>query len=105
VVQLAYKKDFDRVTAAWNAYWEGDIVGRPPVWAVVNKPGAAPPDLSGRYFHAVHRNYEHMLQQVDLWLEGTEFLGEALPLVGPDLGPDQFAAFLGSAFEFSPDSP
>ena len=104
-MQLAYKQDFERVTGVWKAYWEGEVVSRPPVWAVVTRPGAAPVDLSRRYYHVVHRNYDHFLQQVDLMLEGTEFLGESLPLIGPDLGPDQFAAFLGSDFEFSPDSP
>jgi hypothetical protein len=104
-MQLAYKQDYDRVTEVWKAYWEGEVLSRPPVWAVVTKPGAPPNDLNRRYYHAVHRNFEHFLAQVDLWLEGTEFLGESLPLVGPDLGPDQFAAFLGSDFEFSTDSP
>jgi len=104
-MQLAYKQDFDRVTEVWKAYWEGEIITRPPVWATVTKPGAQPNDLGRRYWHAVHGNFDFLIQQIDLWLEGTEFLGEAVPNVGPDLGPDQFAAFLGSDFEFSADSP
>jgi hypothetical protein len=71
----------------------------------VTRPGAQPNDLGRRYWHAVHGNFDHLLQQIDLWLEGTEFLGESVPNFGPDFGPDQFAAFLGSDFEFSPDSP
>jgi hypothetical protein len=104
-MQLAYKQDFDRVKNAWNAYWEGDVVNRPPVWAVVSRPDAPPSDLSRRYYHAVHGHHGRMLEQIDLWLEGTEFLGESIPMFEPDLGPDQFAAFLGTEFEFSDDSP
>lgn len=104
-MQLAYKQDFENVKAVWNAYWEGEILSRPPVWAAVTKPGARPNDLGRRYYHAVHGNYSFMLDQIDLWLEDTEFLGESVPLFGPDFGPDQFAAFLGTDFEFSNESP
>jgi hypothetical protein len=104
-MQLAYKQDFDRVKSVWNAFWEGEVVNRPPVWATVARPGAARGDLDRHYWHAVKGNHAYMLEQIDRWLEGTEFLGESLPLFGPDLGPDQFAAFLGTDFEFSDDSP
>jgi hypothetical protein len=104
-MQLAYKQDFDRAREVWKAYWEGEIISRPPVWATVTRPGARPNDLERHYWHAVHGNFDFLIQQIDLWLADTEFLGESVPIFGPDLGPDQFAAFLGSDFEFSGDSP
>ncbi len=103
--QLAYKPDFDRVKTVWNAYWEGEVLGRPPVWATVARPGMPAGDLTRRYWHAVKGNFGYILDQVDLWLEGTEFLAESLPMFAPDYGPDQFAAFLGTDFEFSDSSP
>jgi hypothetical protein len=103
--RLAYKPDFDRVKAAWNAFWEGDVPGRPPVWATVAKPGLPRGDLDRRYWHAVSGNFNYILDQLDLWLENTAFLGESVPMFAPDFGPDQFAAFLGSDFEFSDASP
>ncbi len=36
---LACKPDFDRVRTVWNAYWEGEVLSRPPVWAAVPRPG------------------------------------------------------------------
>jgi hypothetical protein len=102
---LACKPDFDRVKTAWNAYWEGEVLSRPPVWAAVPRPGMPTGDLTRRYWHAVHGNFEYILDQVDMWLAGTEFLGESVPLFAPDYGPDQFAAFLGTDFEFSDSSP
>jgi hypothetical protein len=104
-MQLAYKQDFERVSNVWKAYWEGEIITRPPVWATVTRPDARPHDLDRRYWHAVHGNFDLLLEHIDTWLEGTDFLGESVPCFGPDLGPDQFAAFLGSDFAFSPDSP
>ncbi|HET6485987.1 MAG TPA: hypothetical protein VFH83_06185 [Spirochaetia bacterium] len=104
-MQLQYKPDFEQVKTLWNAYWEGEIVRRPLVVAAVPRPGRPRGNLGDRYFHTVHRNDEHLMKQIDLILESTEFLAEAIPHFGPDLGPDQFAAFLGSDFAFSPDSP
>jgi len=104
-MRLEYKPDFDSVKNAWSAYWEGQIVKRPLVWAQVPRPGKERGDLSRRYWHAVHGDFGHVMEQIDLWLEGTEFLGEAIPMAAPDFGPDQFAAFFGSDFEFSDASP
>jgi 5-methyltetrahydrofolate--homocysteine methyltransferase len=104
-VSLAYKPDFEQVKRVWNAYWEGEVLGRPPVWAVATRPGMPQGDLYRRYWHAVGGNFNYILDQVDMWLEGNEFLAESVPMFGPDFGPDQFAAFLGSDFEFSDESP
>jgi hypothetical protein len=81
------------------------VKGRPPVWASVTRPGRVDREPPLRYWHAVHGNYDFMMQGIDRWLAATEFLGESVPMVGPDYGPDQFAAWLGSEFVFSADSP
>jgi hypothetical protein len=104
-MHLHYKPDFEQTKVRWKAYWEGEVLGRPPVWAEVRKPGAPRADLSRRYWHAVHDDIETNLAQMDLALSGTEYLGEAIPHMAPDFGPDQFAAFFGSDFEFSDGSP
>ena len=88
----------------WNAFWEKEVPGRPLVWATVTKPGRDPDRLSDRYWHAVQGHHQHTMEQIDLWLEETEFLGESLPFYSPDYGPDQFAAFLGGEFQFSEGS-
>ncbi len=103
--QLAYKPDFERVKSAWNAFWEGEVFGRPPVWATVTRPGMKQGELYRRYWHAVSGNFNYILDQIDMSLEATEFLAESVPMFGPDFGPDQFASFLGTDFEFSDESP
>lgn len=102
---LDYKPDFERVKRVWDAYWEGEVLDRPPVWATVRRPGTPEGDLARRYWHAVHGSFDYLLEQIDLWLAGTEFLAESVPMFPPDFGPDQFAAFLGTEFEFSDRSP
>ncbi len=102
---LAGKPDFDRVRRVWDAYWAGEVLDRPPVWATVRRPGTEAVDLSRRYWYAVRGRFDDLLDRVDLWLDGTEFLAESVPMFAPDFGPDQFAAFLGTEFEFSDSSP
>jgi len=104
-VLLSTRLDIDRVKDMWRHYWVGEVTGRPLVWASVTRSGATPDDLSRRYWHAVHGNHDLMMAEIDRWLAETEFLGESVPMLGPDYGPDQFAAWLGSDFEFSDDSP
>lgn len=104
-MRLSTRSDFDEVKDRWRHYWAGEVKDRPLVWATASRPGATPGDLSRRYWRAVHGEHEAMLREIDRWLAATEFLGEAVPMFGPDYGPDQFAAWLGSEFAFSDDSP
>ena len=46
-MQLAYKRDFDRAREVLKAYWEGEIISRPPVWATVTRPARDPTALRG----------------------------------------------------------
>jgi 5-methyltetrahydrofolate--homocysteine methyltransferase len=104
-MQLSTRPDFDAVKDRWRHFWAGEVKGRPLVWGSATRPNREPGDLSRRYWHAVHGSHEYMMREIDRWLAATEFLGEAVPLFGPDYGPDQFAAWLGSEFAFSDDSP
>jgi 5-methyltetrahydrofolate--homocysteine methyltransferase len=104
-MQLASVADFDAVKDRWRHYWAGEVKSRPPVWASVTRPGGADATSPRRYRHAIRGDYAFLLGEIDRWLADTEFFGEAVPLYGPDFGPDQFAAWLGSALTFSADSP
>lgn len=104
-MKLSTRSDFEAVKDRWRHFWAGDVKGRPLVWASAARPGTKPGDLSRRYWHAVHGSHDSILGEIDRWLAATEFLGEAVPMFGPDYGPDQFAAWLGSRFEFSDASP
>jgi hypothetical protein len=125
---LKTKPDFSDATRIWDAYWEMEIIKRPPVVAEVAKPrrdnkqeikvnekefvsevGASAhlkvADLERRYRNAIEKNYDYQMKQIDIWLDSTEFVAESIPYFGPDLGPDQFAAFLGAPLRYSESSP
>ena len=104
-MELTYKPDFERVKKVWNHFWEGEIIGRPPVLAATRKPGHSSVDVSAaRYLNAIRGEWETQLALVDRWLESTAFLGEQIPTFAPDFGPDQVAACFGSKLVFNPNS-
>ncbi|OPZ10525.1 MAG: hypothetical protein BWZ10_02363 [candidate division BRC1 bacterium ADurb.BinA364] len=106
---LACKPDFERAKAMWEHYWNGEVMKRPLVLVECRKSNAPPPrgpanPQIGRYWRHCHGRMDEELEIIDRRLEQIEYLGEAMPAFGPDLGPDQFAAFLGCDLHFSPDS-
>lgn len=102
---LQYKPDFNRAKEVWEAFWAGEIAGRPPVLVSVTKPGTETINVTAnRYINAVHGKHEEQLGIIDRWLESTLFLGELIPKFAPDHGPDQVAACLGTELIFNQSS-
>jgi hypothetical protein len=97
----------ERITAAWRHFWNHELYeNRPPVVVTVAKPGRTHVGAGHlRYYRAVTQQYDAILAQIDRHLETTDYLAEALPHIGPDHGPDQYAAFFGGDLRYSDDSP
>lgn len=107
-MRLKYKPDFNEARTAWNYYWAGEKWKRP---LVVPDPVPKNSEIEtewpwkNHYHHALTGNYQHLLGLIEPWLENHVYPAEAIPGFGPDHGPDQFAACLGTTLHFSPDSP
>lgn len=94
--------NFEERKKRWNHYWNKDVLDRPLIVASVPKEGCNPPSAYAvGYYNTCHGRYKEHLAVIDEALEGTEFLCEAIPVFQPDFGPDQFAAWLGSDFNFA----
>ena len=104
-MELITKPDIDRAVEMWDAYWAGDVLERPLVVASVPRPGKPRFSVTHNYTNALTGRHAEQLALLDQWLDSTEFLCESIPFAWSDLGPDQFAAFLGTELEFSEDSP
>ena len=98
-MELKYKADFERAKEMWRHYWAGELLKRPLVVAPVTK--KAPKRKYYRYHASVNKDFKTMFEHIENTLENTEYIGEAIPYFSPDLGPDQFAAFLGAELKFS----
>ncbi|MEI6646005.1 MAG: hypothetical protein WCP12_08205 [bacterium] len=106
MLELKTKPDFEEAKKRWNAFWANDVLERPLVCAEVPKrDGDTLVDIwKTRYWHPCNRNYAAQLDILDQWAETTLFMGELMPHYSPDHGPDQFGAWMGSTFKFSPDN-
>lgn len=101
-LQLETKPDLDEVLRRWEAFWAGEMIDRPVVTAALLRQGAERPPRP---------RYQCFLEDVRTgaeaavaWVEAHEFLGDLVPHVSPDQGPDQYAAWLGAQIHSSPDS-
>jgi hypothetical protein len=101
---LNAKPDFERVKQVWRHFWAHELDRRPPVVATLGRPGAAPFVLDRRYDRAFRGSAEDYASLCEHSIARTLFLAEAIPFVGVDFGPDQFAAFLGGELRFSESS-
>ena len=91
---LAYKPDLDEAKKYWRAFWAGEIIDRPCIcvrtWRDPEKrpPGPGSLNAFGDWSSAIER-YDECASSI-LWL------GEAIPFLQINFGPDQFAAWLGA---------
>jgi hypothetical protein len=98
-ISLTTKPDFQRCMERIDAWYEQQIIDRPPVRFAPRAPeevitrlhqGRSWPDFKAKWFDAQF--------QVDLFLEsltGQLFLAETFPVFWPNLGPEVYAAFYG----------
>ena len=104
-MKLTYKPDFDRAKEMWMHYWEGSVLKRPLVVATRAKDNCPKEeDEWVKYYYPATGRYQKQLDVIDRIMENTDFFAEAIPYFVPDMGPDQFAAFLGAELQFSPQS-
>jgi len=98
---LGYKPDFDRAKRQWSLFWKGEN-RRPLVNIVVSKQGVKPIDAP-RYLSGRDGNFRPVIDQWLAYFETHEFIGEAMPYIPVEWGPDTFSSFLGADLKFFPE--
>ena len=98
---LEFKPDLGQSLERFEAWWHGEIVDRPPVtlWAPGDKPYRGPVST-----HATLRDrwldVRFNVEQAAARLEASRFLGDALPVYMPNIGPELTSTVLGAPLEF-----
>ena len=99
---LGLKPDFAEAAARWEAFWNGEMLDRPPV--VITCPaedveGVGRPDYRAQSFD----DLDELVARVDAHVHSTFWGGDAMPQFSPSFGPDNFAVFLGAELAWSED--
>ncbi len=106
IMGLEQIPDWEQRLARQDAFWQREIIDRPVVHMTIPKQPPARPYPRSRHASARDRwldpGYcaEHALATV----MNTDYLGDALPRVSPDLGPDLFSAFFGCELSFDDET-
>jgi hypothetical protein len=95
------QKQLTRALQRNEAFWDGTLEEGPLLWvtvpdAVPGTPPVPPPTDEKQWTDA-----DYQMEKAEDSLARTAYFGDALPVYGPWLGPDQAAAWLGGDLTFS----
>lgn len=95
--------DWEQRIARQDAFWDRQVLDRPVVvMTLPARRAEQPPPVARSY--ASHRerwlDVDYVVEQALGRVRQTEYLGDALPTVWPNLGPEVFSAFFGCELEF-----
>lgn len=98
---LTLKPDFPRTIARFDAWWQGEIIDRPPVTLSV-VPTRPYRGLRKEHGTAQERrlDVESTVASAIAWMECTDFVGDSFPVFRPSVGPEVSATLFGSDLEW-----
>jgi len=100
-MKLAFKPDFETAKMQWEDFWIGENK-RPLAGFIVPKQGVNPVDPP-QYLDGRDGNFQPVIDKVLAWADTHDFVGEAIPHVSVEWGPNTFSAFLGAELQFYPE--
>jgi hypothetical protein len=100
-MQLSLKPDFEKTKKRIDAFWNCEIVDRPPV--SITLPKENPKPLPSKEYKT-HRDrwldIEFRAEQMDIEVENRIYFADGVPTVFPNMGPEIFSAWCGCGYEF-----
>ena len=104
ILPIEHIADWEQRIARQDAFWQCEIIDRPVVLMTLPHPQPDYPwPAAGNWATPRDRwmDVEHMAACALAGAMGTEYLGDALPTVWPNLGPEFFSTCFGCELEFS----
>ena len=88
--------NFDKIKKIHSAFWECEIIDRPPVYITVPKEQKnVLPEKMYSSFEERWLDEEHRALMDANRVDNTRYMGDAVPTVFPNLGPEIFSAWCG----------
>lgn len=102
---FSFKPDYFESKKRFDAFWEREIIDRPPVTIHFGKENRVPiPHKEYKSHKDRWLDIEFRAETTALHLSNTEFYADALPIAWPNLGPEVFSAWCGCGYEFGQDT-
>ncbi|MGH7145701.1 MAG: hypothetical protein ACREJ2_16450 [Planctomycetota bacterium] len=99
------KPDTNKAIQRMEAWWEGEILDRPPVQITAPRKDRRPlPTQNHATLRERWMDVDFNLDRAEAQIANTAWIGEILPNYHPNLGPDFMAALFGSPLEFAADT-
>lgn len=105
IMPIEHVADWEKRIARQDAHWHGAILDRPVVILAVAKKTPVVPAPAPRTYATMRDQWmdgDRLVEEATASALNTEWFGDALPTVWPNLGPEVFPAFFGQDLEFGP---
>jgi len=103
LMPLDHIPDWEQRLARQDAFWEREVLGRPVTCIQIPAPNPAYPWPQEKAWPTLRDRWWDSEWVADRALAGvmnTEYLGDALPVAWPNLGPEIFSCFFGCEMEY-----
>jgi len=101
-VELEYQPDVDNVLQRFEAWWQQEIIDRPPLTLRVQPTGPAElPEKKHADWRERWWDIEYQLDAFEARTKRDVFMAETLPIYMPNLGPELCATVFGVELQYS----
>lgn len=100
-MRFSLKPDFDESLKRYEAFWAREVIDRPPVALSLPKEDPAP--VPSKVYPSLREQWldvDFRAEQAAVELANRQFLGDGLPIVYPNFGPEFFSALCGCGLTF-----
>jgi hypothetical protein len=98
---VLWKRDFEQTEARFAAWWQGEVLDRPPVTLGVKPSRAAKrPQKSHASLRERWMDVEYNVACAIAEMEARDFVGDSLPIYMPNIGPEITATLFGCDLDF-----
>ncbi len=102
---FSLKPEYEQSKKRYDAFWEREIVDRPPVSIDISIENPKKiPEKKYSSFKEKWLDIDFRVEREVTALENKKFLGDAMPIIFPNMGPEIFSAWCGCGYEYGEDT-
>jgi hypothetical protein len=104
MMPIEFVEDWDKRLARQDAFWDREVIDRPVVVITLPKTDEAYPWPKPQAYATERERWmdtERTVQNAVAGVMNTQYLGDALPAVFPNLGPEVLSAFFGVELDYT----